>query len=284
MLRFLIVCLFIVSTTLSFASGAITCYVKTPVAFGMVPAISSNITELWAARINRHIRSVSCLDVSFGSGANFSQYIDRARSGDFDVLAVPAHIASYLIKTSGFKPVAFLVWESSYLYAVKNDSSLMAVDDSVLLSLGDIHGLRVALPDPLAEASILAKQALPAKRGDISFDHYDHFGQIVSVLLSNQADIGILLSPFYNAYKKRSGLGLRIIYSAHFPSHGMVIAAPHVGEHVRSEMLRVLTALEENTDLFWESVKPVSEKDINVLHQNQAESVKALKALKNNHE
>lgn len=280
MIRILIVCLFALSTTYSFASEPVSCPLKPSVSFGMVPAISSNITEVWVSRINRHIRSVSCLNLSFGSGLNFSQYIDRARSGEFDVLAVPAHIASYLIKTSNFKPVAFLVWESSYLYVADNDSNLFTVRGSGLSSLGKTGGLTVALPDPLAEASILAKKELSALDGKIKFHHYDHFGQIVSALVNNKADVGILLSPFYNAYKKRRGLDIRPIHSAKFPSHGMLIAAPHMNDGIQSQLFNALTALEKNTDLFWESVEPVSVADIESLHRRQAVSVEVLNHLK----
>lgn len=247
------------------------CTSKTTLSFGMVPITASNLTDVWSTKINRQIQKNSCFKLSFSSAVDFKHYIEKAKQGSFDVLAVPPHIASYLIATAGFKPVAFLVWESSYLYVVPNDSRISSIDQ--------IGGSTLALPDPLAGASILAKKAVSATHSDVNFQYYQNFNQVFDALLNDQADIGVVLSPFYNAYKKRIKIKVREIHSVPFPSHGMLISAPHTSEQNRAELFKVLAALKPNSDLFWHSFEAVSPQDIEKLHHDEMMSVEALKLL-----
>jgi len=268
-LRFSLFYLLLIVTVNSSADSV--CASPTTLSFGMVPIISANLTEVWAGRINRQVQKKGCYKLSFSSAADFEQYIDRAKNKAFDVLAVPAHIASYLIKTAGFKPVAFLVWESSYLYVVPNASSI--------LSFEQIDGRSLALLEPLAEASILARKELADAHRDISFQYYRNFNQIVDALLKGRVDVGVVLSPFYNGYKKRTDIKIRPVHSVPFPSHGMLLAAPHTSEYDRAELFNTLAALEPNSDLFWQSFEPATQPEIEKLHLSQTRSVAALKLL-----
>lgn len=249
------------------------CDAPTPLTFGMVPITSANLTEVWAGRINRQVQKNGCYQLSFSSAHDFEQYIDKAKNKAFDVLAVPAHIASYLIETSGFKPVAFLVWESRYLYVVPNNSSIVSIDH--------LDDVTLALPEPMAEASILARQDMADLQQDISYQYFENFNQIFDALLKRRVDVGVVLSPFYNGYKERTNIQVRPVYSAPFPSHGMLIAAPHLSEQDRVGLFNTLAALEPNADLFWRSFEAAPDEAIKTLHSKQAQSVAALKILIN---
>lgn len=253
---------------------AVDCTSKTALTFGMVPATSSSLTDVWVSKINRQILKSSCFKLSFGSAVDFQHYIDKANQGDFDVLAVPAHIASYLIATADFKPVAFLEWESSYLYVVPNDSNISSIDQ--------IEGSTLALLDPLAEASILVKKEVSATHRNVNFQHFRHHSQIFNALVNAKMDVGVALSPIYNGYKKRVDMKIRVIHTVHFPSHGMLLAAPHTSEKNRTELFKAFAALEPNSDLFWQSFKSVSQQDVEKLHRDQVASVEALKILISN--
>jgi len=264
--------LLLVTVSSSADSG---CDSPTTLAFGMVPITSANLTEVWAGRINHQVQSNGCYTLSFSSAADFSQYIDKAKNKAFDVLAAPAHIASYLIETAGFIPVAFLVWESRYLYVVPDESSITSIDQ--------IDGRSLALPEPLAEASILAREDMAAAQLNINYQYYKNFNQIFDALLKGRVDIGVVLSPFYNGYKERTNIRLRPVYSAPFPSHGMLLAAPHISEYDRLGLFNTLAALEPNSDLFWQSFESAPQHKIEALHLSQKRSVRALKSLIDNH-
>jgi ABC-type phosphate/phosphonate transport system substrate-binding protein len=253
------------------ADNTFRCHSKTTLSFGMVPMVSARLTDLWTSKINRQVQKKSCFKLSFSSAGDFEQYIDKARQGHFDVLAVPPHIASYLIATAGFKPVAFLVWESSYLYVVPDASSITSIDQ--------IAGGTIALPDPLAEASILAQKEISVTHSDVSFQHYGNFNQIIKALLAGSTDVGIVLSPFYNAYKKRAGIKVRVVHEMPFPSHGMLLAAPHTSEYSRAKLFETLASFEANSGFFWKSFDAVSQQQIETLHRVQAASVETLKRL-----
>ena len=271
LVRYFLVYVLMVAAVSASADNTFRCLTKTTLSFGMVPMVSARLTDLWTSKINRQIQEKSCFKFSFGSAGDFELYIDKARQGRFDVMAVPAHIASYLIATAGFKPVAFLVWESSYLYVVPSVSSITSIDQ--------IAGGTIALPDPLAEASILAQKEISVTHSDVSFRHYGNHNLIIKALLGGSTDVGVVLSPFYNAYKKHADIKVRVVHAVPFPSHGMLIAAPHTSEHNRAELFETLASFEANSGFFWESFDAVSKKQIEKLHHDQSASVETLKRL-----
>ena len=269
----LLVAFFFIAAANISAQTHLPCIPQTRLSLGMVPAISSNLIQLWSSTLNQRVQKKSCVSLSFSSAKDFKHYIHKANEGEFDVLAAPAHIASYLISHSGFKPVAFLVWESSYLYVVPNDSDISSLD----------HASKkvFALPDPFSEASILAQFEIDTHYNPSGYLYSQHYKKIIENLLSGKADVGVVLSPFYNGYKKHTTPKIRPIHEVAFPSHGMLIAAPHTTEAHRLELFSVLSSLESNTDLFWQSFESVSDSELKKLHRTQKQSVKALTLLLN---
>ena len=255
------------------ANSATNCFSKGYLSFGMVPIASSRLIDLWSSNINRQIHKPACRKLRFTSSTDFKHYIEKAKNGEFDVLAAPAHIASYLINTANFKPVAFLIWESSYLYVVKNDSHISAIHHK--------DAQRFALPDAVSEASILAQAEtnINDKQNNPDFSHYQHYNQIVKAVVNNQADIGVVLRPFYNAYKQRTKMKIQAIHESPFPSHGMLIAAPHTSNTDQAELFNALASLDPNSDLFWQSFEAVSPSQLEQFHHQQTPSVHTLKQL-----
>lgn len=253
----------------TWANSANNCFSKGQLSFGMVPIVSSSLIDLWSSNINRQIQKPQCRKLRFTSSTDFKHYIKKAKEGKFDVLAAPAHIASYLINTEKFKPVAFLVWESSYLYVVKNESHISAIDHK--------DAQRFALPDAVSEASILAQAETQRPNEDIAY--YQHYKQIVQAVVNKKADIGVVLLPFYKAYKKRTKMKVRAIHETPFPSHGMIIAAPHTSEQDQQYLFEALAALDAESGLFWQKFDAISPVELKKFHQQQTPSVHTLKQL-----
>lgn len=166
-----------------------------PVVIWQVPIASPQLIDLWSSNIYRQIKKTACRKLSFTSSTDFKHYIQKAKSGKFDVLAAPVYIASYLISTTVFKLVAFLVWESSYLYVVKNNSHILAIDHK--------NAQRFALPDVISEASFLAQAETQQINTHVNLDYsrYQNYNQIVKAVVNDQADIGVVLLPFIRPTK-----------------------------------------------------------------------------------
>jgi len=247
------------------------CPEGTDVSFGMVPATSASITSLWSKKINRQMKLRSCLQLSFASASTFRRYIENAQQGQYDFLAAPAHIASYLIASASFTPVAFLVWESSYLYVVRAGSPFNAIEQ--------LSAHTLALPDPLAEASIRAHADLSDRQVLANYSHYQSYSLAIRALFSNEVDAAVVLSPFYNRIPRLRQGSLRVLHSAPFPSHGLLLAAPHTEVQQRQEMFDALASFEPGAGFFWQSFAPVSDRQLTALHRSQQDSVPALKGL-----
>jgi len=255
------------------AQKPLPCAKATAVSFGMVPAISASLSSLWSKIINREMKKRSCLKLVFGSASNFRKYIEKAEQGHYDFLAVPAHIASYLITSAAFRPVAFLVWESSYLYIVPADSGINTIQQ--------LSGHTVALPDPLTEASILAHADLSATSEPVVYRHYQGYGQTIQALLSAEVDAAVVLSPFFNRIPRQQHDALRVVHRVPFPFHGLLLAAPRTSEQQRQTMFTALAAFAPGAGFFWQSFQRVSNRQLSALHRSQQDSVAVLKGLIN---
>ncbi|ARN76064.1 hypothetical protein BST96_19360 [Oceanicoccus sagamiensis] len=239
----------------------------------MVPVAAANLFAIWSGKINRELSKQSCYKFDFHSAANFKQFIDKAHNKTFDMVAVPAHLASYLINKEGYQPMAFLVWESRYLYITKTNSSL--------LTLQQFDGITLALPDPLTETSILAKAELEAINQSAQYQHYQNYNQVLHALMESSVDAAVMISPFYNGYKARPHFNnsTQVIHSAAFPSHGMLLATENIGKQQREELFNTLASLESGSGFLWESFAPISSLQLETLHKNQAPSVATLEQL-----
>lgn len=267
-LAFLLLLITFASTV---SAEPLNCAERKTLTFGMIPFTSANITSMWMQKINREVKKKSCLNLDFSSANNFEKYIDKATQHEFDVMVTPPHIASYLIASFGFKPVATLVWDSSYLYFTPVPSSIE--------SLEQFEGGTVALPDPWAEVSILVRAELSPQSGAIQYQYHQNFNQVMQALLDKRVDVGVLLSPFYQAYQTRIKGKIRLLRTMPFPSHGMLIAQPDSHDSDIIELFDLFSSFEKGTGLFWKSFQAVSKQQVIELHDKQKGSVAALQLL-----
>lgn len=76
---------------------------------------------------------------------------------------------------------------------------------------------------------------------------------------------------------------VQAIHESPFPSHGMLIAAPHTHTHThkhdQAQLFKALVSLDPYTDLFWQSFESISPPQLETFHQEQVPSVNALKQL-----
>ncbi len=264
--------IFWLSTPLS-ADTTPPCATKTSYSFGMVPVASANLFTVWSEKINRELAKSSCYQLIFQSAGDFNRYIDKAKSNAFDILAVPAHLASYLISNHGYQSMAFLVWESKYLYVTRRDSKLS--------TLQQFEGIKLALPDPLAETSILVKADLKQLNKPVQYQHYQNYNLVLHALMDSSVDAAVMISPFYNGYKARPHIenSTVVIHSMPFPSHGMLLAAPYITTDQRDTLLTNLASLKSGSGFLWDSFQPALPEQVKELHQKQKNSVDALEKM-----
>ncbi len=146
--------------------------------FGIVPIAKASVTEVWMQNINQLLENEACISFSFSSAKNFKHYIKKAERDQFDFIAAPPHIASYLISKADMTPMAELVWESSYVYITRNDKNISSLDA--------LNNTKIALPDPLSELSILVKRELSPRYDDIEYVHLRSIHSIFSKLMHEE--------------------------------------------------------------------------------------------------
>ena len=228
------------------------------------------ITE-WIGKLNDEVAKRSCLDLAFSTAPNFSILIKNATQLEYDFLVAPPHFSSYLMKYYEYTPVAQLVWKSKYVYLVSSESDISTITQ--------LDKEIIALPDPLAETSILVQNELSGISNDVSYTHFKNYSKVFEAVVKRDASVGVLLLPIYEKLKTKIPNKTQIIHTRDFPSHGLLLASPTVAKIKIAELFGILKRFEEGNGLFWQEFLPVTKNEERELHNKQQESVEALEQL-----
>ncbi len=240
------------------------------IVFGVSPWISSQVASLWSEKISSHFKTQACYRVGFQSKENYEKFITSALAGEYDIIDLPPHVASYLIKEYQFRPVAIELYHT--------DIVIFSNEERGVRRLRDLAGETIAVPDPLGLVTLVAQEKIEAALHNPP--HFKYFGKhdrVVSAVLNNQAAAGVTISALLDAYVQPFRKNIHIIKT--FTEHvdGIVVARPKLDDDVLIGVRDALVSFKSNDFTLWKSWKPVSEAEIKELHIQQEPYVGFLK-------
>ncbi len=119
---------------------------------GVVPYMSARVLVQSYEPMRLYLEQVLGKPVHIYTANGFKQFFLNAKKGDYDLVISAAHVARILQKDDHFKPV---------LHFEKNGRALIMVgSNSPIKTLQDIRGMRIAVPDKLSLAAIVAIKSL----------------------------------------------------------------------------------------------------------------------------
>ncbi len=238
--------------------------------FGVSPWVSSQVASLWSEKISSHFKAQTCYSVKFQSKANYEKFIASALAGEYDIIHLPPHIASYLIKEHQFKPVAIGFYHT--------DIVIFSNAEKGIKQVRDLEGEIIAVPDPLGLVTLVAREKIEAVlHSPPDFKYFGKHDYVVSAVLKDQAMAGVAISTLLDAYVSPFRENIHIIKTFTKNMDGIVVARPKLDDDVLISIRNALFSFKANDFTLWKSWKPVSEAEIKALHIQQEPYVGFLK-------
>jgi len=123
-----------------------------PFVFGMVPYLPvQQLVRLYEPLVAQLERSLGRKG-RLASSADFEQFIERARAGEFDVVGASPHVARLLQREEGFIPLARATAPLEPVFVVPIESALK--------TFADLQGSSLLVADPFAVHVLIALRAL----------------------------------------------------------------------------------------------------------------------------
>lgn len=230
------------------------------VVFGLTPWLSPEVTSLWLNQIEKQLRNRQCIKFKYQSASDFESYVRNGINGTYDILNAPPHIASYLINQHQFKVIA--------REALQGQAIVIKLKSANLSSLEQLNHRRLAVPDPLAVVTLLAKEAFnePNRKINPDYIYYQHHNEVVHAVMGGDIDAGIIFSPIFETYQKHSNGNLQIMHTFATNIDGWAIASSNLPQSLASDIQAVLLAFQPKDKGIWAPWLKVSPADLQSLH------------------
>lgn len=240
------------------------------VVFGLTPWLSPDVTSLWLNKIEKQLRNSQCIKFKYQSASDFESYVRNGINGQYDILNAPPHIASYLMNHHQFRIVA--------REALEGQAIIIKLKSTNISSLDQLNHRKLAVPDPLAVVTLLAKEAFNKPNHTINPDYiyYQHHNEVVHAVMAGEMDAGVIFSPIYETYKKHSDDNLQILHT--FPPYidGWVIASGKLPTQLVLDIQATLVALQSEDKGIWAPWLRVSPAALQSLHDTFRQSAEYL--------
>jgi len=234
--------------------------------YALIPWVSPNIAHYFSQKIGDNFKD-NCIDILFNSASNYSQYLDKALKNSFDLLDVPPHIASYLVRYYKYK---FVISEAVPAQTYLVTSAVSSID-----SISDVDNKEVGFPDPLAMVTYIAKADF-FNDVDVEIKYYSSHDKILKDILANKIDAGVIYSFLYNQMSEDLKANYRIVKKHHLSISGNVIAHPTLSEKEILSLQKILIQSKKRKTFYWKRLHVMTEAEEAILHKEQAPYVKML--------
>lgn len=252
--------LLLLSWLLSTESSAFACQTGTPVTMGVTPWLSSSHAEAWSRKLGRHLQQ-HCLLVTFRSNKDFVDYVEAARTGAYAFVDTPPHLAVHLMTQHDFAAIA----------QDRRGSGSVAFISRVEqpLTLADLHGKTLALPDPLGFVSLVAEQTLADLSVQARLRYIGRHDRVIAAVLQGEADAGAIFSPVLHSHHQRGHRPLHVITSL-LPHQGIVLAHPETPESLRQQFRDSLLSFDPGDDTLAPAWEALTAAQLTALHTQMA--------------
>ena len=238
------------------------------VRIGVVPWTSADLSQVWAKELTAHLKKY-CVHPQFSSANNFKHFIEKAVGNQFDMIDVPPHIGSYLMKHHGFKAVSLEDWKADFLI-------ISQVSDKVQ-TLADLKGETAILPDPLSLVSMISAPILKAQ--GIIIEHTSSNSDVLSKIMRGKYSTGAIISPLLNSLTSIVSHKLSVIHTIKHESPGLLLSRDQFKPEHDKAILSALKEFDYGNKKLWQKWLPTTPERISDIHAHQQPYVKQLEAL-----
>lgn len=236
---------------------------------GIIPWSSAEYSHVWSSEIKKHL-SKHCINSTYGSASDFEAFIEKTINREFDLFIVPPHIGSYLILDHGLHILSIERWDVRIL--------ILSLRESDIVSLKDLAGKTIALPDRLSLVSVVTKPLLTSYGATIRYR--SHHNAVFRNLMKREIQAAVVLSPIYDSMETVTQDRVRIVQSISIPLDGVLLSKKSYDDEATQRVFKALMKF-DNSQLrykeLWQTWNPIDADKIKGLHSEQRINVQRLK-------
>jgi phosphonate transport system substrate-binding protein len=224
MRRFLLI--YFLATFLFALSGMQVLAQEHPLRLGILPYL--NVHKLYRVYlpVKRELEKAIGRPVILASAPNYSSFLERTASGEYELVMTAPHFALLAEQESGFRRVARAVPQLQGALIVRKDSEISKVED--------LHDRIVAMPDKLALMTLLGesllKQSGLSAGEDVKVKNVPGVNRSILLVSRGQADAAISVSGVLNSMPAHVQDSLHVLALTASTPHLMFMASPALSE------------------------------------------------------
>jgi len=230
-------------------------------AIGVPPWLGGAASGVWVRELGEHLRSDACIAASFSSDADFRAYVRSALAGKYDALIAPSHMGLFMASEHGFGIAAFeQAGATGFVLFVRADSPITTIEH--------LTGESIALPDPLALASLLVEHRLESRRIRAHLAHFPRHENVVEAVASGRAMAGGAFSPVLTgSHDGQSRWRVLLPLLPPGTPSGMMLVRPGLGPALTDRLQRSLFGFDTHASAFLPTFAPISDADAEAMER-----------------
>jgi phosphonate transport system substrate-binding protein len=229
--------LFIALLNLLFSTVAFADNSKGELVFGVYPYLSPNQIVEQFSPLGDHLAKALGRPVVLRSAPNFAQFIDRTRTGEYDIIFTAPHMGRLAEKRDGYRPLAQSGNPIVVIALVKKDSPIKTLDD--LRGRGLAIGAKMSMTYQIMNQA-LGKSGLELGK-NVYFIDTASFSNVIEAILRNDADAGATATALWDNTPAEQRAQFRELYRAPPVPGFFVLAHPRNGEAMLNNLQKALT-------------------------------------------
>ena len=203
---------------------------------GILPYL--NVHKLYRVYlpVKRELEQALARPVILASAPNYSSFLERTASGEFDLVVTAPHFALLAEQESEFRRVARARPQLQGALIVRKDSGIQTVRE--------LEGRTVAMPDKLAIITLLGEALLNVSgldtEEDLQIKHTPGINRSILLVNRGQADAAISVAGSLNSMPVHVQDSLRVLSLTASTPHLMFMASPSLNNQ---DYMQIKTSL-----------------------------------------
>jgi len=225
------------------------------ITWGVTPLANGRLHLAWAKPVLDALSKRTGLKVEFGSARTLSLFLENVVDGEYDIVNLPTHIALYLMRYHGFKPVVRL----------KANASIVLISKKVGMGGGfsNFSKVDLVLPDPISLAGFLAEDYFLSEGSQISIRYMDNHWQVIEGVLKEPAKIGAVVDILLKFISQGTRQQIEVLhrFETQFILSNIMLVRPGTSEIFIERLQYGLEGDFPNSPIY--EIRPVAVEDFN---------------------
>lgn len=211
------------------------------IVFGVYPYLSSTQIADHYAPLRDHIARSMGRPVNMISAPDFPSFIERTRTGEYDLVFTAPHMGRVAEKRDGWRRVAQTGYQMEIVVLTRADSAIRTLED--LRGKSIAIGARDSMTYQIVN-EVLGRKGQALER-DVKVLETASFSNVMHALTRGEADAGATSKRLWGMAPEGQRKAVREVFLSHPTPGFLVMAHPRLGDAVIADLQRALVQFKD---------------------------------------